>query len=323
MPLLTDDPTGAEALAAADAPTWRDWERAAAPAGLAAAVAALLGGPLAVRDDPRLAGRWLLWRDAAPRSQYDALQELLAQGVALPDGLACLAATGERFHGQRGRAWHALRGNLHLCVHLDLDLDATEAQAPLTVRSAVATARAIEAAGAGRPAPRTKWVNDLLWRGRKVAGVLTASHVQAGRIRHALVGIGVNVARAPQLPAGAGVAPAACLADADAAWSAPGALARLLFALLDALEQGRAAIAAGEGAALIDESRARAAFLGRRVTIWPVDDHAPRHPLARGVARALEADLSLRLDGVAAPVRAGRMTIDEDEGPLAAAGPSA
>lgn len=316
MPLLTDDPAGAAALAVAGAPTWRPWDAAAAPPGLAAAAEALIGGPARVADDPGVGDRWLLWRDEAPRSQFDALQGLLADGVALPDGLATLAATGTRFRGQRGRAWSALRGNLHLCVHLALDLDAAAAQVPLTLLPAVATARAIELVGGGRPAPRTKWVNDLLWDGRKVAGVLSAGHVQGGRVRHALLGIGVNVARTPALLPDATAARPASLADADPAWAEPAALARLLHALLGEVERGRARIVAGEGAALLDDYRARSAFLGRRVTIWPVDEAAARRPLARGVVRELRDDLSLALNGVAAPIRSGRLTIDEDAGPL-------
>ncbi len=318
MPLLTDAPAAARPLLApgeslqevapADlgseaADVWRAFV-GSAPAYVAG------GGAVAAR------GRLVLLRDDAPRSQYGLMNEVLAAGGSLPDGLACLALTGSRFQGQRGRAWTALRGNLHLSVHLSLDLDAAEHQVGLTVLPAVATARAIEAASGGRVRPGTKWVNDLTLGGRKVAGVLTASQLHGGRLRHLVVGIGVNVAHAPELPPAPRVARPGSLADADAAFAGDDAWARLLPPLLTELERGRARLAAGGGAALLAEYRARATFLGRAVTIWPVDESAESagadvRPLARGVVRALRDDLSLELEGVDAPVRHGRLTLDD------------
>ncbi|MBW6455629.1 MAG: hypothetical protein K0A98_07065 [Trueperaceae bacterium] len=313
MPLLTDAPAAARPLLAA-----REAFRTVAAADLGPEAAgvwrAFVGdGPAFVTDGGSLGDRVVLLRDDAPRSQYALMNELLAAGGSLPDGLACLALTGSRFQGQRGRAWTALRGNLHLSVHYALDLDAAEHQVGLTVLPAVATARAIAAASDGRVRPGAKWVNDLMLGGRKVAGVLTASQVHGGRLRHAVLGIGVNVARAPELPPGPRVPRPGSLADADAAFAADDAWARLLPHLLVELDRGRGLLAAGEAAALLAEYRARATFLGRAVTIWPVDegpDPAAVRPLARGVVRALRDDLSLELEGVGAPVRHGRMTLD-------------
>ena len=183
----------------------------------------------------------------------------------------------------------------------------------LTLLPAVATARAIEAVSGGRLRPGLKWVNDLLLAGRKVAGVLTATQLQGDRVRHAVVGIGVNVARAPDLPASPRAAPAGSLAALDAAFVGEVAWGTLLLALLAELDRGRRALEAGDGAALFDAYRERAAFLGRNVTIWPVDegeDPDAVAPLARGRVLRLLPDLSLVLEGRAAPVHAGRMAID-------------
>jgi biotin-(acetyl-CoA carboxylase) ligase len=320
MPLLTDAPAAARPLLApgtafltvvpadlgsdVDA-VWRAFV-GAAPAFVAAGAA----GVAAVVGDQRV----VLLRDDAPRSQYALMNEVLAAGGKLPDGLACLALTGSRFQGQRGRAWSALRGNLHLSVHFALDLDAAEHQVGLAVLPVVATARAIEAVSGGRVRPGTKWVNDLMLGGRKVGGVLTATQLHAGRLRHVVIGVGVNVARSPELPPAPRVPRPGSLAAADAAFAAEDAWARLLPPLLAELERGRALLVAGEGAALLADYRARATFLGRAVTIWPVDegpDPAAVRPLVRGVVRALRDDLSLELEGVDAPVHTGRMTLDD------------
>ncbi len=248
----------------------------------------------------------------APRSQFDHMNELLAAGEPLPDGFACVALAGSRFHGQRGRAWTALRGNLHLSLHLTLDLDAARHAVGLTVLPAVATARAIERLTDGRLTPRLKWVNDVWLDGRKVGGVLTATQVHAGRLRHAVLGIGVNVAQVPDLPASPRAAPATALAshDAEVSGMAADGWARLLPLVLDEIERARATLVADAGAALLADYRARAAFLGRQVTIWPVDDGAAGVPSARGRVLALNDDLSLVLEGHPAPVHSGRMTLD-------------
>ena len=52
----------------------------------------------------------------SPISQVDGLRELLQSGQAPPSPFACLAFTGDGFHGNRGRPWQALEGNLHLTV---------------------------------------------------------------------------------------------------------------------------------------------------------------------------------------------------------------
>jgi BirA family biotin operon repressor/biotin-[acetyl-CoA-carboxylase] ligase len=260
-------------------------------------------------DSRRPTGPLLVAREVG-FSQFERMAELLRHGASLPDGLACVALAGSRFRGQRGRAWTALPGNLHLAAHLRLDVDAAAAQAGLTLLPSVAAARAIERVSDGRVRPGLKWVNDLLVAGRKVGGVLSSSQVQAGRARHLVVGIGVNVARAPDLPASPRSLPAGALADADAVFAGDDAWARLLPALRAELALAREQLTRGGSEALLAPYRARAAFLGRRVTIWPLAEGAAE-PLARGRVRALRADLALELEGVETPLRRGRMTLDE------------
>lgn len=314
MRLLTDTPDAARPLLATGA--WRP----AAPADLAGEAGAVWGafgvdaapwigaGPAVA---PRAA--WCLVVGEASGSQFDLLNERLAAGDDVPDGLACVALAGARFHGQRGRAWTALRGNLHLSVHLALDLDAAAAQVGLAILPAVATARAIEAVSGGRVRPSLKWVNDLIADGRKVGGVLSSTQVQGARVRHAVFGIGVNVAQAPSLPASPRAVPAGSLAALGPVFAGPDAWATLLPALLRELDRGRRSLAAGDGAALFGAYRERASFLGRTVTIWPVDEGADPDavaPIARGRVLELRPDLSLLLEGVPAPIHAGRMTVE-------------
>jgi biotin-(acetyl-CoA carboxylase) ligase len=299
--VLSDSPAAVVALTGTQ-PQRR--EGASLPSDVARAWEALVGG------DAWQAGageRWVIIRDQAPASQFDALAALLASGVTLPDRLATLAATGARFRGQRGRPWVALRGNLHLCSLHALDLPAAAHQVGLSIWPAVATARAIERVTSGAVKPATKWVNDLLLDDRKVAGVLAQSGVQRGRIRHALLGIGLNVAQAPTATGGLA---ATALAAYDDAFTESNACLRIVAPLLAELDAARAALERGDAASLWAAYRERAGFIGRQVSIWPdeIGVGTPR----RGRVEALHDDLGLELSDGGDIVRSGRMILEPE-----------
>jgi biotin-(acetyl-CoA carboxylase) ligase len=263
------------------------------------------------RDAPEL-GSWLLVRAHAPTSQFLRMQQLLEAGALLPDRLVAVALAGERFVGQRGRSWSALPGNLHVSAHYRLDRPAAALQVPLAVWPAVAAARAIERFSEGAVRPGTKWVNDLLVGGRKVAGVLVQSSLRRGEVGSVLLGIGINVAQAPQLPVGAQQVPAGALAPLDPHFRPSDAWAQLLRHLLNELEATRALLLGDNPQQLFAAYRERACFLGRTVRIWPVEGEDAA-PLAHGRVLQLLPDLSLVLAGVATPIRHGRMTLEPDE----------
>jgi hypothetical protein len=60
----------------------------------------------------------LYFVDSCSESQFDGLVDLLRNGFRPEGPVACFASTGSGFHGQRNRAWSALRGNIHLSLAL-------------------------------------------------------------------------------------------------------------------------------------------------------------------------------------------------------------
>ena len=64
-----------------------------------------------------------------------------------------------------------------------------------TIASATALARAVQATTGVEP--QIKWPNDVLVRGRKVAGILTEMSAEPDRVKHVIVGIGVDVNQTP------------------------------------------------------------------------------------------------------------------------------
>jgi BirA family biotin operon repressor/biotin-[acetyl-CoA-carboxylase] ligase len=210
--------------------------------------------------------------------------------------------TGGR--GRLGRAWSTPPGSIPFSVVLEPALAPQRAQA-LTVAAAVGLARGIEAACG--LSPDIKWPNDLQWRGRKLAGILTEARSDPDRILRAVVGVGLNANTAERdFPPEAG-GNAVSLARAA---GAPVDLGDLLRAVLTALEAAFDAALAPDPApvtALLDDYRARCVTLGRAVTVTERGGRT-----LRGTAERVD-DLGAlwvrREDGQTVPVYAGDVTL--------------
>ena len=108
-----------------------------------------------------------------------------------PDGTAVIADAQSRGRGRLRRHWVSPPGvNLYLSVLLKPV--APPLLAPqLSLVAAAAVLRALHAEGCGEA--RVKWPNDILWRGRKMAGILCEMEAEADLIHGVIIGIGVNV----------------------------------------------------------------------------------------------------------------------------------
>jgi BirA family biotin operon repressor/biotin-[acetyl-CoA-carboxylase] ligase len=129
-------------------------------------------------------------------------------------GLAVLAARQSAGRGSRGREWLSPPGNLALSVLLRPDI--TPAQSgmfPLLAGIAV-----VEMLKAMLPflTPMLKWPNDVLIAGAKCAGLLIDAAPLHNRVDWLVIGIGINVAYAPEVPGRA----TTCLAAHGAAVTA-------------------------------------------------------------------------------------------------------
>ena len=125
-------------------------------------------------------------------STNDTLRDLAAAGA--PEGTAVVARAQTAGRGRHGRSWHSPAGaGLYASILLRPPIPAREVQM-LTFVAAVAVAEALVSFGA--TGAEIKWPNDLLLARRKVSGVLVETSLVAESVEWAVVGIGVNVARA-------------------------------------------------------------------------------------------------------------------------------
>lgn len=176
------------------------------------------------------------------------------------DGTVVVADTQRSGRGRRGRGWHDVPGESVLVSLLVRPRLAVAALPQLSFVAAVAVAEALEATT--RLTPRLKWPNDVLARGRKVAGILLESRSGGAEGPAVVIGIGVNLAqrafpeeladRATSVLLETGRAP-----ERDA----------VLEALLESFERWRGRLERDGFAAVRDAWRARTETLGRRVRV--------------------------------------------------------
>ena len=203
---------------------------------------------------------------------------MLARAAAGAPGGAVLAAEWQPGgRGRLGRAWHAGVGEALTFSLLWRFARGAAALSGLSLAVGVALARALEAEGAR--AINLKWPNDVLWRGRKLAGILTELAGDALGPTAAVIGIGVNVRLSEATEARIGQ-PAA---DLERACGAVPDRNRLLARVLVELDGVLRPFAQEGFAPLRAEWERRHAHQGRRVTLV-LPDGTRSSGRARGVA---------------------------------------
>lgn len=287
------------------------WTPAAAPVPgeLAGLIARLFGDRARYTASIPSDAHWpyLLALESADRSQFDALVSLGREGGDLPDRTACLAGAGRGLHGQRGRPWAALPGNLHLSLWLSPPGDAVRSPIALLALAAVSVVDAIDAVPGLAGRAGIKWVNDVLIDGAKVCGILTHVETRPSGLR-GIVGIGLNVESTPEVVPTPFVPAVAALRPVAADPSACG-LGPVLHGVLEALGRNYEALCASGPGALFARYRERSLVLGRTVALCEEAGTAEPRVIAEGRVAGLGPQLELVLEGHPRPFTTGRLIL--------------
>lgn len=128
----------------------------------------------------------LIHRIETCTSTNDLARSLADQGAA--EGAAVLAAEQTQGRGVNGHAWFSARGKgLYLSVilrPLPFNLSLLPLLAALGVREALAE-QGVRI--------RLKWPNDLVWKEKKIGGILCEASFVGNRLKHVILGLGLNV----------------------------------------------------------------------------------------------------------------------------------
>jgi BirA family biotin operon repressor/biotin-[acetyl-CoA-carboxylase] ligase len=126
--------------------------------------------------------------DSLP-STNDLAKELGSKDA--PEGSLVVAEHQSRGRGRLGREWDSPpAAGLYVSLLLRPLLPPTE-MPQITLTAAVAVVRALRRSAGLTPG--IKWPNDLLAGGKKLGGILTEMETESDRIRHLVVGLGLNI----------------------------------------------------------------------------------------------------------------------------------
>jgi len=215
-------------------------------------------------------------------STNDILEKLARDSVK--EGVVVFAESQTKGRGRLGRKWVSPRGKgLWFSVLLRPRLR-PQAVTQLTIASATALVRAIRSQTGLHP--EIKWPNDILIRGRKVAGILTELKAELDKVDYAILGLGldVNIA-ASEFPPDLRKLATSLRVETGETVDRAG----LATEVLRELDRDYARVCSGQFESLADEWEEKCSTIGRGVTIQIGDRRVT------GRAESLDADGALLL----------------------------
>ena len=121
-------------------------------------------------------------------STNSQLRRMLNDGAT--PGSACLSESQSAGRGRRGRQWISPAGS-NLALSLSWRYPAGEDLSGLSLALGVAASHALEDSGVTDT--QLKWPNDLVWRDRKLGGILIELYPTADAQFTVIIGIGINI----------------------------------------------------------------------------------------------------------------------------------
>jgi len=123
-------------------------------------------------------------------STNEAAMEAAAAGAL--EGSVFLAEEQAAGKGRGGNQWHSARSaGIYCSLILRPNLPPSDALL-LSLAAGLAVHSAIRSIDSGLN-PDLKWPNDVLIDGKKFCGILTEMNAEATRVRHVVIGVGINV----------------------------------------------------------------------------------------------------------------------------------
>ena len=211
-------------------------------------------------------------------STNDVAEKLARDGVR--EGVVVFAESQTKGRGRLGRKWLSpTRKGLWFSVLLRPNFRPQETT-QLTVISATALRRAIKTVCS--VTADIKWPNDILIGGKKVCGILTEMSAEVDRVRHVILGIGVDVNQT-EFPAELRKLATSLKIEAGEEISR----AELAVEILRELDADYARVCAGKFSEVADEWESACVTIGKNVTVHVGDRKF------RGRAESLDDDGAL------------------------------
>lgn len=217
-------------------------------------------------------------------STNDLVARLARGGVK--EGAVVFAESQTKGRGRMGRTWVSpTRKGLWFSILLRPSIS-PQAATQFTIAAATSLVRAIsQHTGI---VPEIKWPNDVLIKGKKIAGILTEMSAELDHLKELILGVGINVnTEAHELPAALRKIATSIRIESGQKVDRAG----LAVAILRELDRDYERIQRGEFEVVAEQWLRHCNTIGAQVTI-----HVGER-VVRGVAEALDADGALLLRG--------------------------
>jgi len=242
-------------------------------------------------------------------SHYDLMIEAGRRRNDLPDGLILIAGESDYCHGQRGRPWSALSGNLHLTVFLAPKCRIDRFGTGFSILAAVSVVETIDGFKELSGKAAIKWVNDINIGRAKIAGFLAHTHSIDNNIESAILGIGMNVETNPCIEGDMFISDSISLSELVSD-EEERVLGKVFQDLLLKLHKNYVLLKAGKYEELLAFYRVRSSIIGREVRIFSEPEDGDCRLIASGIVERIGDNLELYLKGMAHPVTRGRLVLE-------------
>ena len=195
-----------------------------------------------------------------------------AAGRGAPEGAAFLADQQTKGRGRGGHSWHTEPHSSLLFSFIVRPKILAAHALWLSLMAGVAVTDAVQQATQLRPDLR--WPNDLLLNGKKFCGILTELSTDTAAVRHAVIGIGINVNQS-SFPDDLSSIATSLQIESAKQWSRSGLLVALLKSLNTEYNSLIADLArAGGAGALLTRLRSASSYVeGKRVYVGEAEGY--------------------------------------------------
>ncbi len=243
--------------------------------------------------------KYLFFVETALMSQYDVLLDLSRKNITLPDGILCLAGEGQDFHGFEKRSWAATYGNIHLSVHLSPQQKIEKFNIGFLVLSAVSLIQTMDSINGFEGRAAIKWVNDILVNNCKVAGFIVNTQSMNDIIVGAVLGIGINVEKKPDVERDKFVPQVAAICDFINQNSSKGLVFKKF---TERLLSNYELLCKGGYKELVEVYKTRSLIIGKKVALFDKSKE-----IARGKVEKIGDNLELFIEGNEKPIVQGKL----------------
>ncbi len=126
-------------------------------------------------------------------STSDKVKKLMSQGFYAPFAVICDQQTEGR--GSHQRSWFSPAGNIYLSLALNGDHVNSASMGQLPIAFGILVCDYLRDKFGFRAT--LKWPNDLVFAGRKFAGILCEASLSGNQLEQIIVGIGINLTQVP------------------------------------------------------------------------------------------------------------------------------